>query len=249
MKRLVLALFLAIIAGSTFAQDVIIKNDGSTVLCKVQEISNSEIKYKKWSNLDGPVYRLSVTDVTRINFENGEVELFENKQSLSDVNSTILYDDSNYDNPNYIDGELKLSGNKVYIEDQQLSDAELRQLLGKEWYIQFATGRKMAIAGSTCIALGTLFVIGGFISYGINPRNSTNVIIAITAGGIGLPFYITGLAIPKRIHKNTIDEYNKFNNAHKTKTANVQITPSIISGHPSNNQAQVGLGMTVSLDF
>lgn len=61
----------------TLAQDVIVKKDGSTVLSKVMEIGSTEIKYKKWSNQDGPLYTISVSELQSINYENGERETFD----------------------------------------------------------------------------------------------------------------------------------------------------------------------------
>lgn len=39
-------------------QDVIVKKDGSTILSKVLEINPSDIKYKKFSNPNGPTYTI-----------------------------------------------------------------------------------------------------------------------------------------------------------------------------------------------
>lgn len=59
------------------AQDIIVKKDGSTVLSKVIEIGSTEVKYKKWSNQDGPLYTIAVSELLSINYENGEKETFD----------------------------------------------------------------------------------------------------------------------------------------------------------------------------
>jgi len=41
---------------AVFAQDVIVKKDGSTILAKVLEVNTDNIKYKKHSNQNGPTY-------------------------------------------------------------------------------------------------------------------------------------------------------------------------------------------------
>ena len=63
-------------ATSVFAQDVIVKKDGSTILSKVIEIGTSEVKYKKFSNQNGPTYSISKSEIQAINYENGEKEDF-----------------------------------------------------------------------------------------------------------------------------------------------------------------------------
>ena len=58
------------------AQDVIVKKDGSTILSKVTEVGTSEVKYKKWSNKEGPTYVINISELLSINYENGEKDSF-----------------------------------------------------------------------------------------------------------------------------------------------------------------------------
>lgn len=76
MRKIFATLSLLCIAGMATAQDVIVMKDQSTVMSKVLEITSTEIKYKKWDNLEGPTYYLSPKEVLSINYENGEVEKF-----------------------------------------------------------------------------------------------------------------------------------------------------------------------------
>jgi hypothetical protein len=75
MKKLVLSLVFALVATFAFAQDTIVKKNGEKIACKVVEIGTTEITYKKASNPDGPVYAIKKSDVWKIIFENGTVEL------------------------------------------------------------------------------------------------------------------------------------------------------------------------------
>ncbi len=72
-----LLVFMTLWAINAGAQDVIVKKDGSTIVSKVLEISGTEIKYKKFTNLEGPTYTLSQADIQLINYENGEKEVFD----------------------------------------------------------------------------------------------------------------------------------------------------------------------------
>ena len=58
------------------AQDVIVKKDGSTILSRVTEVGISEVKYKKWSNKEGPTYVINTSELLSINYENGEKDSF-----------------------------------------------------------------------------------------------------------------------------------------------------------------------------
>lgn len=82
-----LVLFLFLCSASVFAQDVIVKKDGSTIVCRVVELTSSEIVYKKWSDLNGPNYVMNRSDASAINYQNGK------KVNLSEV--TNLYQPHN----------------------------------------------------------------------------------------------------------------------------------------------------------
>lgn len=83
-----LALFLIISASIGYAQDVIVTKDGSTVLAKVLKITKTEVTYKKHSNLQGPDYTMSVSDIVSINYENGTKETFNPVVSQTEVQSS-----------------------------------------------------------------------------------------------------------------------------------------------------------------
>lgn len=58
------------------AQDTLVLNDGTLIKSKVVEITESLLKYKKYSNLDGPVYTIDKKHVLSVHYENGEHESF-----------------------------------------------------------------------------------------------------------------------------------------------------------------------------
>ncbi|UAY52641.1 porin family protein [Ferruginibacter albus] len=57
------------------SQDVIIKNDKSEIKCKVTEITDDVIKYKRWELKDGPIYNIKKQEVFMILYENGQREV------------------------------------------------------------------------------------------------------------------------------------------------------------------------------
>ncbi len=77
------------------AQDVIVLKDGSTILSKVTEVGKTELKYKKWSNIDGPNYVLSISDILSINYQNGEKEIFSDIQKENKINNSDHENSSN----------------------------------------------------------------------------------------------------------------------------------------------------------
>ncbi len=76
MKHLFL-LIAVCIATVAQAQDVIVKRDGSTIISKVLEVNQADIKYKKFSNQQGPTYTINKSEVMAINYESGDKDTFE----------------------------------------------------------------------------------------------------------------------------------------------------------------------------
>lgn len=77
---LIICMFVAI---SCFAEDIIVMRSGDIVKANVLEIGQSEIKYKKATNPNGPTYTINKSEVLSINYENGESDKFEAATSVT----------------------------------------------------------------------------------------------------------------------------------------------------------------------
>lgn len=75
MKK-ILFLLLLMCSVSAFAQDVIVKKDGSTIVCRVVEVTQTEVIYKKWTDLQGSNYVMERANVSAINYEDGRKTSF-----------------------------------------------------------------------------------------------------------------------------------------------------------------------------
>jgi len=80
MKHIILVLFLTIIYNS-YGQDIILKVNEESIKTKVLRISEEEITYKKYSNINGPEYTISTKSVYKIIFEDGSIDTF-NKEAV-----------------------------------------------------------------------------------------------------------------------------------------------------------------------
>ena len=150
MKTLRLFMLTAAIMCSLVAnaQDVIVKNDGSTIISKVLEITGTEIKYKKYSNLKGPTYTINKTDVNYINYENGE------KENFGKTSIITQYREETYNTQNNFALQRTNNG--------QISDAELLKIIGREKdYLKKAKRLKMTgwIGGATFVVGEGLLII------------------------------------------------------------------------------------------
>ncbi|OIN56641.1 hypothetical protein [Arsenicibacter rosenii] len=63
-------------ASAAYAQDNIILRNGDEIPAKVLEVGQQELKYKKSSNPDGPVYTAPLSDVFLIKYANGTKDVF-----------------------------------------------------------------------------------------------------------------------------------------------------------------------------
>ena len=87
--------------GKLIAQDKITLLNGTEIISKLNEISDTEIKYKLFDNQNGPDRILLKKDIFSIKYENGKIEVYnsgnlnsENPNAKPSINSN---DDSKFD--------------------------------------------------------------------------------------------------------------------------------------------------------
>ena len=80
MKRIIITLLLVLFGLQFFAADVIVTNDAKKIEAKIEEVGPEQIKYRKMSNLTGPLFVVPTTDILCVIFENGEVMIFEQEK-------------------------------------------------------------------------------------------------------------------------------------------------------------------------
>ncbi len=150
--RKVLILFALLCSLTVYAQDVITKKDGNTIVCRVMEVNQTEVVYKKWSNLQGDNYVMNIADIASINYENGERKTF-GDASQETVGANISQVASN-------------------AAPQYMSDAAL---LGMVNYPKIKSTRLRAcIGGGVLLIAGTAGLIWAMDPYG--PSETLGVI-------------------------------------------------------------------------
>jgi hypothetical protein len=102
MKKLII-LFLICICYSIqlLSQDLIILKNGEEIKSKILEVSPTEIKYKKFDNLDGPTFSIFKSDVFMIKYQNGTKDVFTSEKSNSEKTNNQINESLN-SNPNSI---------------------------------------------------------------------------------------------------------------------------------------------------
>jgi len=95
MKKLNLlfsVIIMMLISTNLIAQDKIYLKNGENIEAKVLEVNVDNIKYKKFTNLEGPTFTLAKNEVQMLVYENGESEIFkeESTNENADDSNTII---------------------------------------------------------------------------------------------------------------------------------------------------------------
>jgi hypothetical protein len=90
MKKLLIVIIGLCISYVSFSQDVIYKNDKTEIKAKVLEITDSQIKYKKFEMLDGPTYNISTDEVFMIIYKNGQKEIMASQKKAEPAKASPI---------------------------------------------------------------------------------------------------------------------------------------------------------------
>ncbi len=96
---IVCAVVIVFFPSTSFSQDKIYKTDKTIIEAKVQEVGDAEIRYKKFSNQNGPVYTVKKDYVWMIIYENGEKEIYNQVQPKQQVQKPAGIKRSSVNNP------------------------------------------------------------------------------------------------------------------------------------------------------
>ncbi len=115
------------------SQDIIVSKDGKTIKAKVMEITQSEIKYKRFDNIDGPLISISKDGILIINYQNGTKETF-GRNEIMQTSNTAAVTSSNTKNVR-LESELNLGDVVIFRGDNG----------------RFRTGRLLSINNDSAI--------------------------------------------------------------------------------------------------
>ncbi len=183
--RTIIILALILLGLTMNAQDIIVKKNAEEIKAKILEVKQTEIKYKSFENLDGPIYSLDKSDVFFIKYQNGQKDIF------SEENEEVI------NNP--IKGKL---GMGYYLDDKKISKKEWISILktNERAYNQWKGAKKM-IFPAIFISL-SVGVLAGIIVGGSDLK-----ILGTTLIGTGVAFMIWSPIISS-MQKKAVKIYN-----------------------------------------
>ena len=198
MKKLIFTVIAVMLFGVFVqAQDLITKRSGEDIQAKILEVNQTEIKYKKFDNQDGPTFTISKSDVLMVRYENGTNEVFTQTE-----NRTNNYNQgsNNYNNRNIPAGISPNMPYKYYKDKYdhrfyvpQYGDPYSPALGG--WGSFFIPGLGQILLGETGRGLGYFGgVVGSYVVMAIGSA------MVIDGDDIGALFMVAGYAGGLTIH-------------------------------------------------
>ncbi len=207
MKKILSMLLLAVAFVPMFAQDIIVTHESERIDVNVIEVSETEVKYKKSDNPNGPTFVLSTAKIASIIYKNGDVQTFKQQVQQKSGSVTSVREAADI---TFVPGqkiERSDQRNKYYYGNIELDETlyeDFLKLTCPDAYKQYSSGEGMIWAGSICGGL----LIGMGLGLAL-PANKTGLIIA---GGVveavGIISGITLICVGVNKEKKSLDTFN-----------------------------------------
>ena len=187
------------LSNQLFSQDLIIKKNGDEIESVVVEITESNIKYRKYTNSDGPIYSILKSEVFMIKYKNGEKDIFNEEKAKTEIYS----------------GELRIDftsfGNKYWQGEDKISKSEFKSVISKN-----IEAENSYLIGSSLRTTGLIFIIPSSIVLGWQVGNLASGedanTAALTLSGVGFVGSIILDFIGMGKIRESINIYNKSHN-------------------------------------
>jgi hypothetical protein len=253
---LVLLMIFLFWAGSlSFAQtvrknDLIIKRDSSKIEALILEIDGLVIKYKKYSDQEGPTFSIGKRDVATIVYGNGEVENFP-------VEAEVYFDEVPIPGAVPYKNEEKKSNERVNrfragavqsMETQQLRYNYAFYLKKAAKYktmsiVGTSVGLLMTISGFITVsaAIRDINAAGGYSSTSNDSRIGGGVLLVMGGLGAGVPLTIVGLVKKRSYNKKALMAQEELRRRNEP-LSSIKISPAF-------NAYSKTAGLSLSMTF
>lgn len=244
---------MSLAALTVSAQDVIVKRNGDELQCKITEVNKTEVKYKRWSNQEGPTFSEKKSEIFMIKYENGEKDMIAHESPVLQTTevtsnvSTFTPSKMTVADPTPISNvylEYKCHGFKSGINKwgHLQSKEQSKTILTYDWS-NYREAVKDEVIGKSLSTFGAT-VFGASIActvihvIRINDdimRKGTSIGMA---GGFstGTALFVVGIIKAKRGHKNATQIVSKHNEEHEMSSKKTGMSkPEFNFGSNGNN--------------
>ena len=232
MKKLITLAFALMCMAIAFAADnvdLIIKTNSEKIEALIQEVSDTEVKYKKANNPNGPLFVVKMEDISSIIYANGEVQAIEHKAAPApQPQQNYGGYNGGYNNGFYAGSHMgfangpmqRVGGDEYMIEGHRLKGRELNYFLQQNCPVAYTYHKKWAAceaAGWSLFSIGIVFagtIGGGCWGWYANKGYNSAVLtagVAFVYAGAGLvagsiPLIVCGNVYKKR----TANVFNQY---------------------------------------
>lgn len=232
------------------AQDIIVKRNGDELQCRILEVSKNEVKYKRWTNQDGPAFSEKKSNIFMIKYENGDKDVIAHSPSASE--SSAISSGMNSVDPNEYIFEEPTPISHTYLKyttrgrresglikwGNMLPEEQAKDLLNHDW-LDFKKARKESRAGKilTWVGGSTFVACIPIVPLYFSLRWIDDVVFTSMAGlaGLGIPTFIIGRRLHKRGHKNATQIVDKYIDAYENGKKNTGMTVPEFSINSNGN--------------
>ena len=189
MRKILFTTVTALLFGvSVYAQDVITKRNGDEIMARVLEITQNEIKYKKFDNQTGPTFTLSISDIFMIRYENGTKDVF----GTATATQKPVSQNQNYDRNVTTNQNAQVAYKPNFFNMSDREQAQFLEINDPELYRKFHSGMVLRGVGKGLSIPGwILFGLGGVATIvGIVDEDEELIVNGATVIGGGFGFLI-----------------------------------------------------------
>ena len=145
-------------------------------------------------------------------------------------------------------GHMERDGRHLTLDGRQLSDAEVKQLVGSQNFETYLGAQKQITTGNVFMGvfIGTAAAAAAIMVTGAATDNMDLVYlgyIPAIAADVSLPSWIVFSSIGKGRMNWVANEYNN------SKSVSFNLSPSVMRCNTMPDQANLGVGMTFSVNF
>lgn len=221
-------IFVATIGMSNcYAQDIIITKESRKIETKILEIDLEVVRYKNYSNQNGPTYVIKKSDIASIVYANGDVEVFNKPEPEKQEQIKSVISVSEEEAPVAIDSEypiitdtLKYKKGYAYMGEKKMDGKQLKIMYtnNQEAMSAFKASKRLEITYAIFAALSSVPFGFAFASLCYLDWDAMLNYAAVGAGVI-LFAKMFDIASNKKLRQSI----NFYNSSKKTTTASLHL--------------------------
>lgn len=211
-------LFLVLCSFTVFSQDVIILKSGDEIQAKVEEIKPDVVTYRKYENLQGPLYTIEKSKIFMIKYANGSKDLFPEYRATLETPSAPqtpnpqqtapMQNPQANANPSPPSQLVYISGGNIRMNNSTLSTSKVKDVMRPypEAFSLYSSGRSLKVTGDVFEGVGYGFAIAMFIALLNDEDEAAQITGGFAVATLGTSLILEGIG--KKNIRKSVKAYN-----------------------------------------